>query len=230
MNKILESPDGLSTETKGKPTLAMIPSLQILEDHASAMASLLESLAQHYDRCSLALKRLELEDSNESEQPTYNDPKADRADMLLVLEKDAAQVDDVVTEIKERLEEMEPIGMDIKREVEDMEAAHRLVLALISDLHTNYSALGNCVTHSRTFANGQKEAQDMLHERLYGLEQLSKHYVFFREAYDALLIEVGRRIHMQRRKEIILADALGKIQAINEGRHSSHTHTCIEAH
>ncbi|EPS38238.1 hypothetical protein H072_7927 [Dactylellina haptotyla CBS 200.50] len=199
------------------PVVAITPSLQSMEDHASVMASLLESLARHYDLCSMALKRAESHDSGVSSQEGDLQTEEDKADMLAVLQRDAGEVDDVVTEIKERLDEMETTSVLVEQTVAHIGDHYRTMLSLLSKMHEGQSSLVNCTIQSKEFVQKQMDNQGVIAERLDELQRLTDHYVLFGEAYDALLVEVGRRIAVQRQKDSIIQEALAKIDMLNEG-------------
>ncbi|KAK6341216.1 autophagy protein 17 [Orbilia brochopaga] len=196
------------------PVVAISPSLQSMEEHASQMASLLESLATHYDLCSLALKRAESHDAGQEDDP---ETEEDKANMLAVLEKDAGEVDDVVNEIKERLDEMEATSVLVEKTVRDIGDHYRCVLGLLSKMHDGQNLLVTCTVQSKEFVHRQRDNQEVIAERLDELQRLTDHYVLFGDAYDALLVEVGRRIAVQRQKDAIIHDALAKIDILNEG-------------
>lgn len=196
--------------------VAIRPSLESMEEHASVMASLLESLAKHYDLCSLALKRAESHDGGISSQEEDPETEEDKANMLAVLEKDAGEVDDVVNEIKERLDEMEATGILVEQTIQDIADHYRAVLALLGKMHEGQSSLVDCTIQSKEFVQKQNDNQKVIAERLDELQRLTDHYVLFGDAYDALLVEVGRRITVQRQKDAIIQEALTQIDMLNE--------------
>ncbi|KAF3938275.1 hypothetical protein ABW19_dt0206649 [Dactylella cylindrospora] len=206
----------LSKTVIPNPVDAITPSLQSMEEHAAVMASLLESLARHYDLCSLALKRAESNDGGVSSEGGEPVTEEDKADMLAVLERDAGEVDDVVIEIRERLEEMEATSTLVEQSVQRIGDQYRLVLSLLNKMHEGHSGLVNCTIQSKEFVQKQKDNQDIIAERLDELQRLTDHYVLFGEAYDALLVEVGRRIAVQRQKDAIIKHALENIESLNE--------------
>ena len=204
-------------EANNHPARSMALRLNLLEEHAAAMASLLESLVDHYDRCSLALKIAEPHDSSSATQEANDESVEDKANMLQVLEKDAAQVDDVVSEIKERLDEVEVVGIAVEKELHELYSLYRSILDILAQVQQSHCELVSCAQQSKDFVVRQRDNQETISERLYGLQQLSRHYTLFRESYDALLIEVNRRCDVQRQKNAVITDAMAKIDALNEG-------------
>jgi autophagy-related protein 17 len=180
------------------------PPLHALEEHTEAMASLLESLTQHYDRCSEALK------STESGTPV--DP-----DLVIVLRRDAPEVDDVVSEIKERLAEMETIYMSISSTIEDLRALERETIAVFAAFDEFQTELGICMDGLQEFETRQAELKDDMQMRLEELWRLGEFYEGFVGAYDAMVIEVGRRKGVAARMDVVVKEAQKKLKAIYDG-------------
>ncbi|KAF8251379.1 APG17-domain-containing protein [Wilcoxina mikolae CBS 423.85] len=177
------------------------PPLHALEQHTEAMASLLESLTQHYDRCSLALK------STESSIPV--DP-----DLFLVLSRDAAEVDDVVSEIKEHLSNMEIVSTSISSKIEELHLLERETIAVFIAFEEFQRELGVCMDGLREFETRQDELRHDMVMRLDELWQLVDFYNGFVGAYDAMVIEVGRRKGVAARMESIVVEASRKLEAL----------------
>ncbi|KAF8527819.1 autophagy-related protein 17 [Trichophaea hybrida] len=177
------------------------PPLHALEQHTEAMASLLESLTQHYDRCSLALK------STESSIPV--DP-----DLFLVLSRDAAEVDDVVSEIKEHLSNMETVSTSISSKIEELRLLERETIAVFTAFEEFQRELGVCMDGLREFETRQDELRHDMVMRLDELWQLGEFYNGFVGAYDAMVIEVGRRKGVAARMESIVAEAMRKLEGL----------------
>ncbi|KAF3924899.1 hypothetical protein ABW21_db0206843 [Orbilia brochopaga] len=153
------------------------------------------------------------------DQVQEDDPETeeDKANMLAVLEKDAGEVDDVVNEIKERLDEMEATSVLVEKTVRDIGDHYRCVLGLLGKMRDGQNLLVTCTAQSKEFVYRQRDNQEVIAERLDELQRLTDHYVLFRDAYDALLVEVGRRMAVQRQKDAIIQDALARIDMLNEG-------------
>lgn len=195
------------------------PYLQALEEHAAAMAGLLESLTQHFDRCSEALKHSEAPSTHNQETGiTDSMLLEEKADLYAVLERDAREVDDVVAELKERLGEMESISSYVVKHVEDLHmllnGAH-VSFSLFEEFQNNLVAY---VERTREFEKQQDGYSRAMEEKLDELWQLSEFYEGFMGAYDAMVIEVGRRKGVAARMEAILKDAMKKLQGLYEGR------------
>ncbi|KAI5843236.1 autophagy protein Apg17-domain-containing protein [Tricharina praecox] len=177
------------------------PPLHALEEHTEAMASLLESLTQHYDRCSQALKA--------TESGTSVDP-----DLMLVLSRDAAEVDDVVHELKERLAEMETIYYSISSSIEELRRLERDTVAVFAAFEEFQTELAICMDGLREFEMRQAELKLDMQSRLSELWELGEFYEGFVGAYDAMVVEVGRRKGLAVRMEAVVKEAQKKLRAL----------------
>ncbi|KAB8360689.1 hypothetical protein FH972_024426 [Carpinus fangiana] len=206
-----------------------------LEEHAAEMASLLQSLVRHYDLCATALKHTEgggeaaehaaqvelpegihvdaLPHDLPSQQPMSAE---ERAEMLQVLDNDAAEVDDVVQEIRERVAEMEHQAeqiADLLSIVRDRHAALEKACALMTQLAERlplYVDAGARFVHTWTELRGRIEEKM---EELHGLRQF---YTGFLRAYDGLLVEVVRRKVVRSKMQRVAQDAMRRIRELHE--------------
>lgn len=178
------------------------------------MASLLESLTQHYDRCSEALK------ATESAHPV--DP-----DLFHVLSRDAAEVDDVVHELKERLSEMEAVFGGISSKITELHNLERETIAVFSAFEQFQRELGVCMIGLQEFEARQGELKNDMATRLDELWQLGDFYESFIGAYDAMVVEVGRRKGVGARMDSVIREAARKLKALYDGSYPlllSHTY------
>lgn len=180
------------------------PPLHELEQNTEAMASLLASLTEHYDRCSLALKA--------TEAGTPVDP-----DLFLVLSRDAAEVDDVVTELGERLEEMEAVSASISARIGELRALERATMSVFSAVERFQLELMACMDGLRDFEHRQNELKADMEVRLDELWQLGEFYDGFVGAYDEMILEVARRRGVEARMEAIVRDASAMLADLHDG-------------
>jgi len=180
------------------------PPLHALEKRTEEMASLLESLTQHYDRCSRALK--------DSEAATPVDP-----DLMAVLSRDAAEVDDVVHELKELLSEMEAISYGISSSIEELRLLERDTIAVFAAFEEFQSELGICMDGLREFEMLRADLKKDMENRLSELWELGEFYEGFVGAYDAMVVEVGRRKGVAVRMEAVVKEAQRKLCALYNG-------------
>lgn len=179
--------------------------LHALEEHTEAMASLLSSLTNHYDRCSLALK------SSESSEYT---PLSLDCNLYLVLSRDASQVPDVVHELRERLDEMEHIFLQISRNMNELRSLEHDTITLFAAFEQFQVELAGCIDGLAVFEQKQADLKVDMESRLEELWRLGEFYDGFVGAYDAMIIEVGRRKGVAARMESVVKDAVMKLQAL----------------
>jgi autophagy-related protein 17 len=207
-----------------------------LELHATEAAACFASLVQHYDLCVTALKHTEgggeaasaatnstLDPSNPQPLQTSTfaappDPlsPADRLDMLAVVQKDAAEVDDVVTEIRSRGAEMEFLLSSITAHVSLLRAERA---ALASLLHDVTSIARDTRTHYatiHTFLDAWSTSRTAIAEGVDEWDSLHAFYTSFAAAYDALILEVSARHSRHERAKKKAAEAQRELDKLWE--------------
>jgi autophagy-related protein 17 len=199
---------------------AIQPHIYALEEQAEAMAQLLESLTQHFDRCCEALKQSEPTTNHNQEggmMMAESMSPEEKQVMYTVLERDAHMVDDVVTELKERLSDMESIQSHVSRQIDDLVMLRQDTHATFALFERFQANLGTYVEHMREFEAQQEGYARGMEERLEELWQLADFYEGFMGAYDAMVVEVGRRKGVSARMEVVIRDAMKKLQALHDG-------------
>lgn len=195
------------------------PHIHALEEQAEAMAQLLESLTQHYDRCCEALKQSEPTTNHNQEGGMMAESMSPEEKQLMyaVLERDAREVDSVVAELRERLGDMEAIQSHVARQIDDL-------VMLRQDTHTTFALferfqanLAMYVDRMREFETQQDSYARGMGERLDELWRLAEFYEGFMGAYDAMIVEVGRRKGVSARMEAILRDTMKRLQMLHDG-------------
>ncbi|KAF2138919.1 uncharacterized protein K452DRAFT_232874 [Aplosporella prunicola CBS 121167] len=209
-------------------------SFLVLENHATEAAALLQSLVRHYDLCVTAIKHTE--GGNEAAtRATSDDPlptelnhphldnaalppmsAAERADMLAVLVNDAVEVEDVVAEIHERVSDMEAVLGEMSAHVATVQGTYagvmhtfRLLKGAGNDIPTHMSAC-------RVFLARWADERSKIEQGVLALEGLKEFYDGFLDAYDGLLVEIGRRRDVRVKMEAIAREAVRKINRLYE--------------
>ncbi|KAH7062232.1 autophagy-related protein 17 [Macrophomina phaseolina] len=200
------------------------PSFRQLEGHATETASLLQSLVRHYDLCVTALKHTE--GGNEaatratSDEPDAPPPppmtEAERADMLAVLANDAAEVDDVVAEIRDRVSDMEGLAAEMAGHIECLQASYTAHLQAYRVMIDVGKEVPEHLAGCRTFQARWGEEKAKIEKGMLALEGLREFYDGFLDAYDGLLVEVDRRRQVRIKMELIAREALRKIDRLYE--------------
>lgn len=207
--------------------------LQFLEEHAKDMADNLESLVKHFDLCVTAIKNIEgggdaaqqivgelegvhIGQTSSADGPPSPISSEEKGEMMEVLEKDASQVEDVVTEIKERISEMEVQYDLVTGYLDQLAEEYTNTLSAFGLLEDIGLRLPGYITQSHLFVMRWDEEKAKIEERMEELEGLSIFYEGFLLAYDNLLIEIGRRKAFEHKMEKVAQDALTKIQNLYE--------------
>jgi autophagy-related protein 17 len=215
---------------------AILPVHEILhdmEDHAKDMADNLESLVTHFDLCVTAIKHTEgggdaaqrladdLPGGMDLGQAATSGPtdpigEDERLEMLEVLQKDASQVEDVVTEIKDHIAEMETQHELVTAHVKRLTEEHDNTISAFKLLENIGSTLPGFITQSHLFVMRWDDEKSKIEERMAELESLRFFYEGFLGAYDNLLIEIGRRKVLEQKMEKVAQDATARMQKLYE--------------
>lgn len=206
-------------ENRSRESRSPLPEiLHEMEDHAREMAINLESLVSHFDLCVTAIKHVEggsdaalkvaaggdvpegVIDVTQ-EEDTQPLSEEDNARMMEVLEEDAGQVEDVVMEIKHHIVAMEALDERVETHLADLARAHTDTIGAFRQLEDIEQKLPAYVTQSQIFLIRWEEQSVKITERLDELEGLRDFYDGFVQAYDSLLIEIGRRKAFEGRME-----------------------------
>ncbi|KAI9710001.1 MAG: autophagy protein 17 [Bogoriella megaspora] len=215
-----------------------------LETHATEMADSLQSLVKHYDLCVTALKHTEGggEAARQAAEAQNRKSKAgditgqssanvsvgslqidapplpitdeERLEMMQVLDSDAAEVDDVVSEIGDRSAAMEEQVAQIEHHVQVLEAEYNNLRRALKLMAEVCLATPRYVTVSAEFLGRWEEEKASIKERMEELDGLSDFYEEFLRAYDGLVLEVVRRRKVKEKMSKIARDAESKIQKL----------------
>lgn len=201
--------------------------LHEMEDHAREMAVNLESLVKHFDLCVTAIKHVEggsdaalkvaggdLPDGVDITQETEPLSEEDNARMMEVLEEDAGQVEDVVMEIKHHIGAMEALNERAETHTAALARAHADTTGAFRLLEEIGQRLPAYITQSQIFLVRWEEQHAKIKERLEELEGLREFYDGFVQAYDNLLIEIGRRKALEVRMEKEVETAMKRIEKL----------------
>lgn len=239
IRRTMESQPGLYTDPDGyrAPLATILPSL---ENQAKEMAELLESLVRHFDLCVTALKHTEgggaavqnvttdlpveiRVDPDDAGKPIEPISDQERQEMLDVLAKDAAELEDVVMEIRDRLTEMETQFDYLNAYLEHLATINADTLGAFQQLEEVGTRLPRYVLHGREFMRRWEEQKQQIIDRMEELENLREFYDNFLAAYDGLIIEIGRRRNVQNKMEAIAQEAMSKIDQLYQGMTPGHS-------
>ncbi|KZF21669.1 putative kinase activator [Xylona heveae TC161] len=222
----------LSNSTSRDGLHSPLPSLlHSLEAHAQEVADLLESLVRHFDLCVTAIKHTEGGgaaaqsitgdlpagvdvDRELNDAPPEPITDEERQEMFDVLQKDAAEVDDVVLEIRERLAEMESQYELATGHVNSLSNDYATMVSIFKDMEEVGTRLPKYVVQSREYVTIWDEQKLSFEERMEELDGLKEFYEGFLGAYDGLIIEAARRKNVQLRMEKVIQEATTKLDRL----------------
>ncbi|KAF2789835.1 hypothetical protein K505DRAFT_327978 [Melanomma pulvis-pyrius CBS 109.77] len=186
-----------------------IPSLyHDLEAHAREAAQAFQSLVRHYDLCVTALRHTEggsaaaTQATGDAPEPSGDDFSAppepmtdeERQEMLTVLQKDAVEVEDVVSEIRERGSEMTFLLLQIENHITHLrneDSALANVLKMIAHVAAEVKCI---IGTSRSFhASWLEDTRPTLVSGIEEWENQREFYERFDLAYAELLVEISSR-------------------------------------
>ncbi|RAK97257.1 autophagy-related protein 17 [Aspergillus ibericus CBS 121593] len=235
-----------STSNSNLPSLSSMPSmLHSLEMHAQEMANLLESLVRHFDLCVTAVKHTEgggaaaqsitgdmpaavtvsgpgvlnIEEGINANLNAPLDPlsESDYQEMVNVLIKDAAEAEDVVMEIQDRIGDMESVLENVLSQRDILLSVYNATTGVFKHLSSLASArLPGYIAQAHSFTRVWNEEHECIDGGLADLSDLNSLYDGFLEAYDGLIVEVTRRRHVRHRVEKVLRDAKHKLDQLYE--------------
>lgn len=207
--------------------------LKQLEEYAHSMAQSLESLVKHFDLCATAIRHTEgagdavVRKYNAGKLPedvdvhTFEAPaepmnEDERIEMLQVLSADAAEVDDVVTEIHAHSAEMEGHLNEVLNWKDRANASHDDVTTAFRHLETIGSRLANLVADSSRHSSRWAEDKARIEDGMAGMEELCETYDNFLNAYDRLIVEAARRRSVKKQMERIVEEAQARLDALHD--------------
>ena len=215
-----------------------------LEKHATEMAESLQSLVKHYDLCVTALKHTEgggeaarqaAEAQNKKSRNAVGEgqnsanvsvgslqidapplPMTDdeRQEMMQVLDSDAAEVDDVVSEIGQHSVAMEHQLDQITQHVQALESEYGDIRRGLRLMENVCAETPGYVTASGDFLARWEEEKSSIREKMEELDGLSDFYDGFLRAYDGLILEVARRKKVREKMLRVAQEAESKMQKL----------------
>lgn len=214
--------------------------LYILEENAQEMASLLSSLSSHFDLCVNAIRNTEggyAAVRNAASNPPpgaepvsvsgvmstshddiHEEPitEEERHEMLFILEKDAAQVEDVVLELRDRLNDMEVKHEAILDYVSSCKALFKQTKVSYKTLERVYERLPAYIVAHQEFCSGWGDTKALINEQLSELEGMRQFYENYHSSYDSLILEIHRRKIAEDKAKAIARKAMEQINKIHE--------------
>lgn len=227
-------------------------SLRSLESDAQEMADLLESLVRHFDVCVTAIKHTEGggaaaqritgdlptgvnvdinnlggndgNDDGTTDQNTPLEPISDEEynEMLDVLVKDAAEAEDVVLEIQDRIANMESTLDHVLAQRDSLISSCEATTNIFHRLSKLASThLPDYIANAHKFMRVWNDEHESIRQGMAELSDLRSLYTGFLEAYDGLILEVARRKAVRQEAERVLRETGDKLDRLfNEDAHA----------
>jgi len=223
-----------------EPPLSIPALFHDMESHAAEMATLLHSLISHYDLCVSALKHTEgggeaareavratediaaAKNAAGVEESLYGatipDPMDadERAEMLRVLENDAAEVEDVVGELRERGGEMEGLYAQLNLRAEIARRSMSGLRRAVEIMRTVKTALPVYLDAITGFGEGWANVRLAMQGKTQELVGLCGFYEQFWAGYKKLLREVERRAVLEAQMVKVAEKARADLDALAE--------------
>lgn len=239
----VSSSSSQSGSNSSMPSLSSMPTtVHSLEMHAQEMANLLESLVRHFDLCvtgvkhtdgggaaaqsitgdmpaGMASKRPNIEGEINANLNAPLDPLtgSEYREMVNVIINDAAEAEDVVMEIQDRIGEMETAMENLLAHRDTFLAVYNATKEVYHHLASLSSTrLPGYIAQAHNFTAVWNDEHDRIKNGLTDLSDLNTLYDGFLDAYDGLIIEVARRRHVRHRVEKILRETRNKLDTLYE--------------
>lgn len=207
--------------------------LESMEVGATEMAQNLESLVKHLDLCTSAIRHTEgggkyaqrfTEDMPSGVRLDHSDgaksvesvSEEERHEMIRVIENDASEVEDVVTEIKVRAEDLANSFEVVQTYTQSLNERLDHAVEAYHLLESIGKRLPSFITQTRVLILRWEDEKARIVEHVEELEELCSFYANYLAAYDNLLIEVGRRKAWESRAERLIQDTVAKMAKMHE--------------
>ena len=221
-----------------EPPLPIPAIFHDMESHAAEMATLLHSLISHYDLCVSALKHTEgggeaareavratedvaaARNASGVEESLYGatvpDPMdaAERAEMLRVLENDAAEVEDVIGELRERGSEMEGLYAQLSSRAESARRSMSGLRRAVEIMRNFKTTLPVYLDAVNGFGEGWANVRLAIQGKTQELVGLCGFYEAFWAGYKKLLREVERRAVLEAQMVKVAEKARADLEAL----------------
>jgi autophagy-related protein 17 len=211
---------------------------QEMEEHATEMAILVQGLMTHYELCVKALRHTDggseivaqeqagIERSIEGSSQDFMIDMSphERVEMLLVLSHDASELEDVTSEIGDRLADMESLHTHIICASDAVEQSHDELKAAVVQMTEVQEKLALYIEAGAIFDRRWKEQKEEILAKMEELEGLRSFYGGFVRAYEGLVQEVARRDGIREKVDRVMKEAMRKAERLYEGMLVSSEH------
>ncbi|RAL64145.1 hypothetical protein DID88_002038 [Monilinia fructigena] len=191
--------------------------LDTLEGHAQEMASLLSSLSNHFDLCVNAIRHTEggyAAVRNAASNPPPGAEPVSVSGVMMTSHDDIQEpikVEDVVMELRDRLNEMEIQHDAILDYVSHVAEQFKETSNTYKMLKGVYDRLTGYIIACQEFCAKWEDTKAQIHEQMDELEGMRVFYENYHSSYDRLILEVRRRIIAEEKAKMIAKKAMEQI-------------------
>ncbi|KAK1775182.1 autophagy protein Apg17-domain-containing protein [Copromyces sp. CBS 386.78] len=245
--------DGYPPDQRSIPNL-----LSAMSEGSHLMAQHLSSLTRHFDMCVTAVRTTEggaalarrraaeatSSDSDQvpvsisgviSAQESESGPSAfepmdplERQELLHVVMRDAAEVDDVVADIHNVLQQMEMDHETLHSLFSAARASHAATLTCFSLLQEIGARASSYVAAESEFVQRWEDEKEAIADNATKMEELEKFYEGYLDAYDSLMLEVERRRAVEDKIDSIWRKAREQVDKLVEADRRDREHFRLE--
>ncbi|KAJ4399461.1 Autophagy- protein 17 [Neurospora sp. IMI 360204] len=232
--------------------------LSALSEGSHLMAEHLSSLTRHFDMCVTAVRTTEggaalarrraaeVTSSDEDQVPvsisgvisaqeSESGPSAfepmdplERQELLHVVMRDAAEVDDVVADIHNVLQQMEMDHASLHSLFSASRASHAATLTCFSLLEEIGARASPYIAAEAEFVQRWEDEKETIDENVTKIDELKKFYEGFLNAYGGLLLEVERRSAVEAKINSIWRKAREQVDKLVEADRREREHFRLE--
>lgn len=170
------------------------------------------------------------QEESESGGPSAFEPMdpLERQELLHVVMRDAAEVDDVVADIHNVLQQMEIDHETLHALFSASRACHAATLTCFSLLEEIGARASSYVAAEAEFVQRWEDEKEAIAENATKMEELEKFYEGYLDAYDSLMLEVERRRAVEDKIEGIWRKAREQVDKLVESDRRDREHFRLE--
>ncbi len=213
--------------------------LNDLEFHAAEMATLLDSLTQHFDLCANAVRHTpggqealknavadhRLPDgvtgsgviSSPAESIHADEvSEQDLRDMVGIIHGDAAEVPGVVSDLEIKLAEMETLFVAVHQYVAERRINYQGSVKAVKATDEMGAKLEGYIKAAEVYQREWVVGKEVLSHKVEELETMRHFYEGYLASYDGLILEVVRRRKREEQMKDVLRKAMEQVERIRE--------------
>ncbi|KAF5359683.1 hypothetical protein D9756_003340 [Leucocoprinus leucothites] len=170
---------------------------------ATTMASLLESLASHYEQMDSALKETEAGETFSEED-------------LLQMHRDVEELPAILSEIEQSGRVIDGYHEFLLATQESLASDLVQLSGVLDDLEELGDIMGEMLQNQEEVQVKCEEDLNSLHEQILTIRDLHERYVSYQTAFNKLIVEIARRQHYKEAAENIVKGMIAQLTAMTE--------------